>query len=136
MSVDLAVQKAIRARLVASAEVTVLVPAASILDRHARPAPRPGIIIGDAQTVRDEGLDRRRVRVFHDLHVWTREPSTEVGKRIMGAVAVALRGRLDLGDGLHCADCRVTGTRVMRDPDGETTHGVLGVEALALEAAP
>ena len=136
MSVDLAVQKAIRARLVASAEVTALVPALSILDRHARPAPRPGIIIGDAQTMLDDGMSRRRVRVFHDLHVWTREPSTEVGKRIMGAVTDALRGRLDLGTGMHCADCRVTGTRVMRDPDGETTHGVLGVEALVEEVSP
>jgi hypothetical protein len=135
MSADLAVQKALRARLVATPAVTALVPAASILDRNAAPAPRPGIVIGEAQTV-DEGQDiaRARDRVFHTVHVWKTEASTEGVKEIAAAVRAAVRsGRLDLGAGWHCADWRVSSTRTMRDPDGETSHAVLVVEVLAVE---
>lgn len=136
MSADLAVQKAIRARLISTPEVTALVPAASILDRNAAPAPRPGIVLGDAQTV-DEGTDlaRRRERVFHTLHIWKTEPSREGVKEISAAVQSALRSaRLDLAPEYHCADCRVSSARTMSDPDGETSHAVLVVDVLAVAA--
>lgn len=135
MSADLALQEALRARLIATAAVTALVPAASILDRHHRPAPSPCIVLGETQEV-DEGssLQRRHTRIYHTVHVWVREPSTEGGKQIGAAIKAALRaGRLDLGVGLHCADQRVSTARYLRDPDGETTHGVIVVEVLAAE---
>ena len=135
MGVDLAVQRAIRARLVGSAEVTALVPAMSIVDSHQRPAPRPGIVLGESQ-LRDEGtsLQRAHTRVWHTLHVWKREPSLEGVKAISAAVRGALRGdRLSLGNGCHLANLRVSGGRSMRDPDGETSHAVLTVECLVVE---
>lgn len=135
MNVDLAVQIAIRGRLIATPEVTDLVPGNHILDRNHRPALRPGIIIGDAQIV-DEGdaLDRTRHRVFHTLHIWTTEPSTEINKQIAAAVRDALRsGRLDLGAGLHAIDQNVTSARTLRDPDGETAHGVMTLSVLVQE---
>lgn len=134
---DLAVQKAIRALLIADPAVIALVPAASILDRHQRPAPDPAIILGEAQVL-DEGtsLARTHARVAHTLHVWKREPSLEGAKTILGAIRRALRSRLDLGQGLHAADTLVTSSRVLRDPDGETSHGVLTVEVLVAEVAP
>lgn len=135
MSAALALQRALRGRLAATPAVTTLVPAASILDRHQRPAPSPGIILGEAQEV-DEGADlqRRQLRVHHTIHVWKREPSLEGVTLIMAEVRRALLGgRLLLGVGLHLADLRVTGTRAMRDPDGETSHGVVTVEALVQE---
>jgi hypothetical protein len=135
MSADLAVQKAIRARLIDTSAVTALVPATSILDRNARPAPRPGIVIGDAQEV-DEGtsLSRTRTRVFHTVHVWKTEPSREGVKIIAGEILKAIRGaRLDLGANYHCADWRVSNTRTMSDPDGETSHAVIVVECLVEE---
>ena len=132
-----AVQVAIRARLVATPAVVALVPAASILDRNQRPAPSPSIILGESQAV-DEGdsIARNRARVYHTLHVWKREPSLEGVKVICAAIRSAIHaGRLDLGAGFHCADVRVSSMRQMRDPDGETSHGVVTVEALVEELA-
>jgi hypothetical protein len=137
VSIDLAAQKALRARLVATGAVTALVPAANILDRNQRPAPSPAIILGESQVV-DEGdsLDRSRGRVYHTLHVWKREPSLEGVKAICGAIRAAVRsGRLILDAGYHCADAKVSGIRTLRDPDGETSHGVVTVEMLVAEVA-
>lgn len=132
-----AVQVAIRNRLVATAAVTALVPAASILDVNQRPSPSPSIILGESQAV-DEGTSLRRahVRVYHTIHVWKREPSLEGVKIICAAIRKAIHaGRLDLGTGLHCADALVSSMRQMRDPDGETSHGVVTVEVLVAEVA-
>ncbi|SDY18175.1 DUF3168 domain-containing protein [Citreimonas salinaria] len=137
MSVDLAVQKAIRARLAATSTVTALVPATSIIDTNGRPAPRPSIILGEAQVV-DQGdsIARTRSRVYHTLHVWKTEVSREGVKTIAGAVRSAIHaGRLDLGAGYHCADWRVSSIRAMSDPDGESAHAVLVVDVLVEEVA-
>jgi hypothetical protein len=132
-----AVQVAIRNRLVATAAVTALVPAASILDVNQRPTPTPSIILGESQAV-DEGTSLRRahVRVYHTIHVWKQEPSLEGVKVICAAIRKAIHaGRLSLGTGLHCADALVSDMRQMRDPDGETSHGVVTVEVLVAEVA-
>lgn len=134
---ELAVQVAIRARLMATPAVTSLVPAASILDVNQRPSPSPSIMLGESQAV-DEGTSLRRahVRVYHTIHVWKQEPSLEGVKVICAAIRAAIHaGRLDLGPGLHCADALVSSMRQMRDPDGETSHGVVTVEVLVCEVA-
>ncbi|EAQ23229.1 DUF3168 domain-containing protein [Roseovarius sp. 217] len=138
MSVDLAVQIAIRARLVATSTVTNLVAAASILDRNKSPAPSPSIVLGDAHVV-DEGnsLSRSRSRVYHTIHVWKVEPSREGVKAISAAIRTAIQsGRLDLGPSFHCVDWRVSSMRALSDPDGETSHGIVTVDVLADEVAP
>lgn len=138
MSADLELQKAIRARLIATPAVTALVPAASILDRHERPAPKPSIILGESQTV-DEGdsISRSRQRIYADLHVWVGEPGTEGAKAIVGAIRAAIHsGRLILSGTYHCADARVSNVRILRDPDGVTSHAVITIDALVLEAQP
>lgn len=135
MGVDLAVQRAIRARLVGSAEVTALVPATSIVDSHQQPAPRPGIVLGETQLA-DEGssLQRAHTRVWHTIHVWKREPSLEGAKEICAAIRAALmNGRLALAPGFHAADLRVSTIRALRDPDGETSHGIVTVQCLVAE---
>ena len=137
MSADLAIQVAIRARLVATSAVTDLVPESNILDRNATPAPRPSIVIGEAQVV-DEGrsIARTRERVFHTIHVWKTELSREGVKEIMAAARAAIRSaRLDLGAEYHCVDWRVSSARAMSDPDGESSHGVMVVDVLAEEVS-
>lgn len=135
MSAALALQRALRGRLTTAPAVAALVPASAVLDRHERPAPSPSIILGEAQELDAESdLQRRQLRVFHTVHVWKREPSLEGVTMIMGAMRQALHdGRLTLGDGLHLVDLRVAGCRALRDPDGETSHGVVTVEALIQE---
>jgi hypothetical protein len=131
MSAEIALQKALRSRLIATSAVTTLVPAASILDRNQRPAPDPSIVIGEGQST-DEGdsLSRNRVSVFLDLHVWKKEPSLAGVKIIAASIRVAIRSRrLALETGFHCADAYVSSTRFLRDPDGETSHAVVTVTA-------
>lgn len=135
MSPDWELQKAIRTRLIGTPAIIALVPAASILDRHERPAPRPSIILGQSQVI-DEGtsLQRGHHRVYHDIHVWVKEPSTEGAKAICWEVRQALQAsRLPMPDGLHLADLRVESQRLLRDPDTESSHGVLTVNALVVE---
>lgn len=126
------VQKAIRARLVGASAVTALVPAANILDRHKRPVPYPSIILGEGELY-DDGSDvgRLRVRVVSTLHLWTAEPSFELAATVAAKVHSALFApRLDLAAGFHCADCKVSNARFLRDPSGELSHVVVTVETL------
>lgn len=137
MTPEIALQTAVRMRLVEWAALAAMVPALSILDRNERPAPDPSIIIGEGQS-RDEGdsMARDRTTVFLDLHVWKKEPSTEGVKAIGGEIRKAIHSRrLDLTTGFHCVDCHVDGTRWLRDPDGETSHGVVTLMAIVKELA-
>ncbi len=138
MSADWELQVAIRARLTSTAAVTDNVAVGHILDRNERPAPRPSIILGQSQVL-DEGtsVKRRHHRIHHDIHVWVKEPSTEINKAIVWAIRQAIQSaRLPLGAGFHCADAQVSNTRVLRDPDGETSHGVVSISALVVEVLP
>lgn len=134
MSADLAVQKAVRSRLVNTANVISMVPAASILDTNQRPAPVPSIIIGEGMAMEGDRIDRRDQRVFLDLHIWKKEPGLVGVKAIAGAIRAALSlSKFTVTDGFHFGDVRVSRTRFLRDPDGETAHGVVTVEALVNE---
>lgn len=137
MSAALAVQKAIRARLVDTPAVVGLVPAASVLDRNSRPAPDPSIILGEDQAVDEGDIARCNVRVYSTLHIWKKETGLVGVKAIAGAIRTALRTfPRGVADGFHFADCRVSDERFLRDPDGETAHGVVTVETLVHEVAP
>ena len=135
MTPEIALQTAVRARLVATPGIVALVPAVSILDRNERPNPRPSIIMGEAQAV-DEGdtIARTRVRIFMDLHMWIEEPSTAGVKVVAGAIRTALRTKLNAGiPGIQIVDARVERTRFVRDPDGKTSHGIATINAIVEE---
>ena len=136
MSAALVVQKAIRNRLVDTAAVIALVPAKSILDRHERPAPSPSIIIGEAQTVDYGDIGRTQIRVFHDLHIWKKESGLTGANAITGAIRTAINlSRFELDQGWHCVGNYVSDIRLIRDRDGETSHGILSVETLVQEVS-
>jgi hypothetical protein len=135
MTPETALQNAVRATLVGAPAVVSLVPRASVLDRNERPNPSPSIIIGEGQSI-DEGnsISRSLTRVYLDLHVWKKEPSTAGVKAISGAIRTAIKtSRLEELEGFHIADCYVQNTRFLRDPDGETSHAVVTVNALVQE---
>ncbi|HVV43178.1 MAG TPA: DUF3168 domain-containing protein [Nitrobacter sp.] len=132
-----AVQRAIRTRLVGNAGVIALVPAASILDTSQRPAPDPSIILGEDQIVDapEVMLNRSFVRVYSTLHIWKKEVSLAGVKAIANAIRRAIgvnrSARLDLADADYvCSDCTIEQVRFMRDPDGETSHGVMTLNSL------
>lgn len=135
MTADLIVQKAIRDRLIGTSSVTDLVPATAILDRNARPNPDPSIILGEGETYPGDDVGRHVLRIVSTMHVWKKEPSLAGVKAIAGAIRTAIHSqRLALETGFHCGDCRVSASRYVRDPDGETSHAVVTVETLVREA--
>ena len=137
MSAALALQKAVRGRLVASPAVLALVEAAQIVDRHGTPAAFPSILLGEDQELDAEiTFERRHVRVFSTLHVWDRSAGTTRAKAIAGAIRDALHG-VDLPlDAGRLLDLKHASTRYLRDPDGQTTHAVVTLEALIQEPRP
>lgn len=134
MSATYAVQKALRLRLASTPGVLELVSAGSILDRNARPAPDPSIIIGEAQAT-DEGdtFGRERQRVFSTVHVWKRELGLAGVQAIAGAIRAAINPTRLALDGYSCADCMASDMRFLRDPDGETAHAVITIETIVEE---
>jgi Protein of unknown function (DUF3168) len=128
-SLDL--QKAIRARLLASADFMALVPADSVLDSTGRPELMPCVGIGEGQTVY-----RRFDSTTHaTLHVWMQEPGLTGSKAIASAIVAALKvdaqiqGVLTL-DNFICHDLRVTQTHFLRDPHGSYSHGIVSVAGI------
>lgn len=135
MEPSLDLQKAIRSRLVASSSVTSLVPAAKILDKNGRPEVFPCILIGEGETMPDDGVARNRHQSFADLHLWQTEPGLAGVKAIAGAIRGALSdGPLSV-DGFRVADLRIERSRFLRDPDGIHSHGVISLQARLVERA-
>ncbi|GAB1581730.1 DUF3168 domain-containing protein [Phyllobacterium phragmitis] len=132
---SLALQAAIRARLVATSAVTSLVPASNILDRNSRPETFPCILIGEGQTIPDEGLARTRHHVFADLHIWQKEPGLVGAKQIAGAIRDALSDTFWDVTGLHVADLHIASFRFIRDPGGLHSHGIMTLQTSVVEVA-
>lgn len=128
-SLDL--QKAIRARLLASADLMALVPADNVLDSTGRPELMPAVGIGEGQTV----FKRFGSTTHATLHIWDQEPGLTTSKQIASAIVAALRidaqieGVLIL-DNFICHDLQVTQTRFMRDPHGSYSHGIVTVAGI------
>lgn len=133
MEPSLALQAALRARLVASKAVTAIIPATAIVDRNAAPVLDHSIVIGEAITGPDDGLARNRHIVAADLHVWRKEPSTVGAKQAIGAIREALADGPLAVAGFHVADLRIASTRFLRDPGGQHSHGVVSLEARLVE---
>lgn len=135
MEPSLALQAAIRGRIVAASAVTALVPATSVKDANGAPSVFPCVLIGEAQTVPDDGISRNRHEVIFDLHVWQKEAGLVGAKQIAGAIRGALADSRWSVPGLHVADLHVLSSRFMRDPSGLHSHGVLTLQARVMEVA-
>ena len=136
MEPSLALQLAIRARLVASSAVIALVPATSIRDANGIPSVFPCILLGEGQTVPGGNIARTSHEVFADLHIWQKESSLAFSKSVAGAIRAALTDSRWNVPGLHVADLHVTSSRFLRDPGGQHSHAVLSLSAIVLETAP
>jgi hypothetical protein len=128
-SLDL--QKAIRARLLASGDLMALVPADNVLDVTGRPERVPCVNIGEGQTV----YRRFDSTTYATLHVWVQEPGLIGAKAIVGAIVPAMTVDAQIDGVLHldnfiCHDLRVAQTRFMRDPHGSYSHGVVTVAGI------
>lgn len=128
----LALQTAIRARLIETPAVMALVPADRIIDGPTRPERLPSIIIGDGQTVLAGRVNSwRHVWVYLNLHIWALEGGTEAVRTIANEIDRALVPPLTVaGFQLIDGNFSVNDARFMRDPDGLHGHGVVSVSAL------
>jgi hypothetical protein len=75
---------------------------------------------------------RNVVSVFSTIHIWKKEPSLAGVKAIAGAIRDAIHSDHQplLDPGYRCGDWRVDSMRFLRDPDGETSHGIVTVESV------
>lgn len=125
---SLALQTAIRARLLATPEVTALVEPAAIRDGDTRPDAFPSIILGAAQARVDGHYGSyRNTTVFMDLHIWgdTLEAAKIVGAAASRALFLELPvPGFDTTDGL-----RTERSIYMHDPAGYG-HGIVSLRAL------
>lgn len=134
MSASLDLQKALYARLVST---FADIPAFSVLHQTPTPSRFPCVVIGEAQEVaEDVTLDREHVRVFFTLHVWAREEGVILVKQAGDAIRQAVNSWAPALDTHHVVDLRHVSSRYMRDPDGETSHAALVIEALLQEQRP
>jgi hypothetical protein len=128
---SLELQKAIRARLLASAELMALVPPDNVLDANGRPERVPCVNIGEAQTT----YRRFDSTSYATLHVWFQEPGLANAKAAVSAIVQALRvdaqidGVLNL-DSFTVLDLMPTQTRFMRDPHGSYSHAIVTVAGI------
>lgn len=130
--VSLAAQRAAIAALRAHEDLTALVPAGNIFDRHARPEVFPCIIAGEAQVVSDDIDCADTSEVYLDLHVWTTETGFVDCKNIAGEIRRALRRLSTTHDGFRL-NFIFGGARYLRDPGGEWSHGVVSMVIRAWE---
>jgi hypothetical protein len=128
---SLALQKAIRARLIASPELMALVQAEHVMDANGRPEIMPAVYIGEGQTI----FRRWDATTHATLHVWFQEPGVVQCKMAVSAIVAALwiDAQADgvlLIDGFTVHDMQATQTRYMRDPHGSYSHGIVTVAAI------
>lgn len=129
MEASLALQKAVRLRLVGSSLVTSLVSANSIVDKNARPEIFPCIIMGEGQAVISDGLARNRTHVYADLHLWATEPGLVQCKTIADAIRKALEDTIWSVEDHALADIYIASSRYLRDPDSIHSHGIVTLQA-------
>ena len=132
---SLALQTAIRSRLISHADLTALVPADSILSRSSRPEIFPCILISDGQTAYAGNYEDFYDTAFTDLHVWTREEGTEQVKTIVGAMRSALPTGAWPVSGFTVPNVKITSARFIRDPDNLHSHAIVTVEAIMRKAS-
>lgn len=127
----LAFQTAIRAHLVTSPAVVVLVDPGHIRAGSSRPENLPAIMIPNGSTVMHGRAAGGQfvASVFLDLHIWAVEDGLDRAKIIGAAVAHRLM-TWPAGVGFEFDDFQHTRTVWPRDPDPTYGHGVLSVEAV------
>jgi hypothetical protein len=128
MNVELELQGAIVTRLKADPAVTALING-RVYDSVPQGATFPYVTIGPVDSVEDDADCITGLEVAQQIDCWSRAPGFPEVKRIVDAVRAALHD-YDLSlttNALVFVEHRTT--RIVRDPDGLTSHGILGFEA-------
>lgn len=127
-------QKTIHAALAGNAALTGLLGGAHVWDDVPRGAAYPYITFGQS-TERDwsTGTEDGREHLV-TLHVWSRAKGERETHDIMGVVRSVLHDMVLTVTGHRLVNLRHEFSDAMRDPDGETYHGLVRLRAVT-EAA-
>lgn len=131
-----AVQQAIFDALTGAAALTALLGdgAAGVYDDVPENATFPYVTIGETflspfDTKTEIGVEHVVV-----LHIWSRYEGAKECKQIMTAIYDALNRAALSVSGQTVVDSRFTFAQTMRDPDGETRHGIQRFTVWTVEA--
>ncbi|WP_187301262.1 DUF3168 domain-containing protein [Aureimonas sp. AU20] len=128
----LALQAAIRERLLSSPIMGAIFAPMAIVDGPRHPNMFPSITFGTPQTIaNDLTLARRHATIALDLHIWTREEASVEASKLAGIVRSALFASPLTSPEISFADVRYQGTRILRDSSSQHGHAVVSVEAIA-----
>lgn len=86
----------------------------------------PYLTIGDEQTLDDGNACDDGWELFTDVHLWSQAVGFPEVKGLIAEAASRLAGIADV-PGLTLIASIVESTRVFRDPDGLTSHGVVSM---------
>lgn len=86
----------------------------------------PYLSIGSEQVIDDGNSCGDGWEVFSDVHVWSRAVGYVEAKQIMATAVDKIMAITTIG-GFSLIAVGVEDTRVFRDPDGLTSHGVISV---------
>lgn len=86
----------------------------------------PYVEIGGEQIIDDGNTCDDGWEVFADVHVWSRAVGYPETKGLIATIVPRLVG-INSISGFTVIAAEVENTRVMRDPDGLTSHGVISV---------
>lgn len=136
-SVQVELQKAIYAALTSSAAVMALCDAVyDFVPEKPWSGPHNAYVsFGPAQTLNDDSECITGDEAFLQLDCWSRDKNSLSCKRLVDAVKAVLNNVTLPFDDNAMVGMSVEGTRIMRDPDGLTTHGIVSVTAFVEETA-
>ena len=103
--------------------------AGKVYDRATKSVSHPYVTLGPSYWTDDsvECIEAREITL--QIDVWHSQESKGVAEDLTDDIATALRGWADT-DALTMHPLRVSLVRVMDDPDGQSVHGVVQVEAM------
>ena len=125
----LALQAAISELLLADPDVASLVDD-RILDKIPNTPVFPYVSFGEFQMLPELGEGTDAAQSFVTLHTWDRFKSSRATKGLARAIIAALHDQDIAIDGGAVQSLLLDSSRVLPDPDGLTSHGVLTFQIL------
>lgn len=101
-----------------------------VYDRVPQRVQYPCLQVRDIQVMADDAECVDGFEIFADVHIWSRAYGTPEARRLCSAVHTALHNATLTLATYSVVEIRHQSTRVLDDPDGETSHGIVTFRAL------
>lgn len=133
MSAEFALQQALYSLFRNDPDVQALI-GGRVYDEIPTNAAFPYVQLGESQAIDDDTECAHRLEVTFDVHVWSRATGFPQARKIAAALRTAVRDAMNAGtltlNGAELQELRHEQSRMLRDPDGKTSHGVLTFTAI------